>query len=254
MGFGVWGLGFGPKTVVLILDTSGSMDGLSIDYLKAAAKRVVDTLTFSDRVAMVTFNGETNVTALEGKYVFEATKANKEILFRAIDEMKAESGTNFLAAFEQAFLILDNSIHEEKQVTCSGGISGNTVLLFLTDGEATRPDNLTTTERENATLTMVSEGLKNLELRLGRAPFLFTYSIAVKASSDGIHQFPKRLACSATENGIWSQITDESQIVDSLSSYYRLLTVGLGEGNNKDFTAWVEVRCVCDFNTKLLGL
>lgn len=231
----------GPKNVILILDTSGSMEGLRIEFLKQAAKRVVNTLTFADHVAMVTFAREAKVTALEGKYVYTATAANKEILLRAIDEIEAKSSTNFLSAFEEAFKILENSIDEERQVICSGGVSGNTAILFLTDGEATEPQEWSEVERENATMTVVSEGLQRLEDRLGRPPFLFTYSVADKDMSDGIHMFPKQLACATTENGIWSQITDDRQIVESLSSYYRLFTVGLGEGNNADFTAWVEV-------------
>jgi hypothetical protein len=39
----------GPKNVILLLDTSGSMDGLRLEYMKEAAIRVIDTLTIGDR-------------------------------------------------------------------------------------------------------------------------------------------------------------------------------------------------------------
>lgn len=39
-------------------------------------------------------------------------------------------------------------------------------------------------------------------------------------------------------HGVWSRINEPSEIVDSLSSYYEVFTLGLGSGNNADFTAW----------------
>lgn len=39
----------GPKNIILLLDNSGSMDGLRLAYLKEAALRVIDTLTIGDR-------------------------------------------------------------------------------------------------------------------------------------------------------------------------------------------------------------
>jgi hypothetical protein len=44
------------------------------------------------------------------------------------------------------------------------------------------------------------------------------------------------LACSS-ENGVWSKIDNNDEIVDSLNSYYQLFALGLGKENVK---AWVE--------------
>ena len=45
----------GPKNIVLVLDTSGSMAGERFVLLKKAAIRVIQTLTVGDRVAIVPF-------------------------------------------------------------------------------------------------------------------------------------------------------------------------------------------------------
>ena len=98
----------GPKNVILVLDTSGSMDKLRLKFMKEAAKRVVETLTFSDRVAIVSFATRAKVFAREGKYVYQANKANKKILTDAIDSFEAIGATNFLDAFEKTFEILNH--------------------------------------------------------------------------------------------------------------------------------------------------
>ena len=68
----------------------------------------------------------------------------------------------------------------------------------------------------------------------GKPILFFTYSIG--AVNDDVHRFPRELACS-TELGVWSKIDDESKLFESLTSYYRLFALGLG---NKGAVAWVE--------------
>jgi hypothetical protein len=85
----------GPKNVVMVLDTSGSMSGLRMRLLKEAAKRVVSTLTSTDRIAIVPFSTTANnpITDNEG-HMFIATQANKEILLQEIDLLEARGRTN----------------------------------------------------------------------------------------------------------------------------------------------------------------
>ena len=222
------------------------MSGERIISLKQAAKRIVNTLTFADRVAIVTFASEAKTVALNNKYLFPATDENKETLLAAIYEIQVSGSTNFLDAFEKTFQILEDSYQQEFNVFCSGGVSGNTAILFLTDGVATSPESLSEEQRDEATVALVQDGLTRLETQLGRAPYLFTYSVSDRADAAAVGAFPKRLACETTTNGVWSQISESRQILDALSSYYRVFTLGLSEGNNADFTAWVEVRSCCN--------
>ena len=122
---------------------------------------------------------------------------------------------------------MEDSIPLELVVDC------NTAILFLTDGKMTDPPDIT----EAKVLDFVEEGLAKLEERLSHPVHLFSYSIS---ENDDVHTFPKQLACTTTSNGIWSKVVDERTIVESLSSYSNLFSLGLGEGKNDDFVAWVE--------------
>ena len=101
------------------------MERLRLEFLKEAAKRVVETLTFSDRIAIVQFDTQAKVYARDGKYVYTANGENKRLLMDAIDSFEAKGATNMLEAFQKTFEILEESINEEFIVTCGGGIPGN---------------------------------------------------------------------------------------------------------------------------------
>jgi hypothetical protein len=94
----------------------------------------------------------------------------------------------------------------------------NTAILFLTDGQMTDPPELT----ESDVLDYISLGLEDLEEKLQHPIHLFTYSIS---ENDDVHSFPKQLACSATSHGVWSKIIDDRNVVESLSSYYKLFSL-----------------------------
>lgn len=217
----------GPKNVVMLLDTSGSMDGIRLYYLKQAATRIIDTLTVADRVALVPFSSSAQAEYFDGRALVKVTSSIKVELKKRIDELQANGATNMHDAFSRAFQVMEESIPLELVVDC------NTAILFLTDGKMTDPPEIT----EGEVLDFVRDGLSKLEQRLSHPVHLFAYSIS---ENDDVHTFPKQLACGSTDFGIWSKVVDESTIVESLSSYTNLFSLGLGEGKNLDFTAWVE--------------
>jgi len=218
----------GPKNVILILDTSGSMRGLRLELMKQAAKQVINSLTVGDRVAVVEFGSRATLHADRSRYLYEANVVNKKILIKAIDMFYPSGLTNFLDAFQKAFRVLDNSIQEELHVPC------NTAILFLTDGKMTAPEDTT----ESAVVNFITDSLIEYEEKLNNRPILlFTYSVS---ADDDVHVFPKEIACSATGTGVWSKIVDDREIFESLTSYFLLFAVGLGVDKNENFTAWVE--------------
>jgi von Willebrand factor type A domain len=219
----------GPKNLVLVLDTSGSMEGERLDLMKKAAKQVVNTMTVADRIAIVEFNAAATLHGRDNKFLFTATRDNLALLSATIDGFSARGGTNFLDAFTKTFQVLDDSITAELHV------SSTTAILFLTDGEMTEPANNLS---EESVLDLVSTGISSLKGRIGKTVFLFTYSIAI--NDENVHQFPKKIACATGDDGVWSKIIDNQQIFDSLTSYYQLLALGLGVERNANFTAWVE--------------
>ena len=218
----------GPKNIIMVLDKSGSMyfDG-KMDALKDAAKRVIDTASVADRIAIISFN-DTASEISDGGYLYVANNESKTILKDLVDEMVPRGGTNFYDAFVTAFDVLDRSIEVEISVKC------NTAILFFTDG-------IMDSNSESAksdVMDLVIERLNQTSSKLSEPIQLFTYSLS--GGDSAIDEFPKQLAC-ATGTGVYSKIDYQEDIVNSLASYYRLFALGLGSGPNEDFTAWVEV-------------
>ena len=226
----------GPKNIVLIIDVSGSMSNYGrLDNAKEAAARIVNTLTVSDRVAIVPFSDDASRPIAKGDVVndvvglingvfYRATKENKAVLVDAINALKAGGGTNIYAGFDTAFDIFDQSIRDEIHINC------NSALIFLTDGEITMgPD-------EAAVVDLVARRTQDISEIMQKPIILFSYSVS---EQDDVHEFPSQLACSV-ENGVWTKISTDKDILDALSSYYKLFALGLGEETFDDFAAWVE--------------
>ena len=72
----------GPKDVVLVIDTSGSMTGTREELASDAAKAVVDTLTLNDYVSVVRFSSTASAYA---STLVQATDSEKAALKSWID-------------------------------------------------------------------------------------------------------------------------------------------------------------------------
>jgi len=217
----------GPKNVVLVLDISTSMNhgtGQRFVLLKEAAIQVIETLTVGDRIAIVAFSSSARVIGDSEGRMLTANSTNRDFLVKAVNDLAADGATNFLAALGSAFDTLDKTIEAELNNNC------NSAILFLTDGLMTDPKNAS----EQNVIDLVATRLNATMQSSGKPILFFTYSIG--AVNDDVHRFPRELACS-TELGVWSKIDDEDKLFESLTSYYRLFALGLG---NKDFVAWVE--------------
>ena len=123
----------GPKNVVLILDISASM-GLHgrLESMKTAAKKVVDAMTFADYVGVVLFNDEA-VSMNDYSILLNALPAFRVHIKSYIDGLLPVGGTNFIAGFEKAFDLVDESRSRSHAADC------HTTYVFLTDGEALSP-------------------------------------------------------------------------------------------------------------------
>ena len=81
-----------PLNLGLVLDTSGSMDGASIDAVRASARELLAKLRDGDRISIVAFDSTARVLVPTE----EVTPASKARIARAIGELKAR-GTTALA-------------------------------------------------------------------------------------------------------------------------------------------------------------
>jgi uncharacterized protein YegL len=183
----------GPKDVVLVIDTSGSMAGDLNDMAKNAAKMVINTLTAVDYVTIVKYSSAAQAYS---STLVEATDANKDLLKAWIDENIGASGTtNFRAAFEKAWQVVDAT-------TASSNC--NRIMLFLSDGEPNEWDGSDT------------EGVKAKAASYDPPMHLLTYGLGEGAKADVL----KDIACGG--KGVYYSVTKDT-ISDKMASYFQVL-------------------------------
>ena len=189
----------GPKDVVLVIDTSGSMSGTREAMARAAATMVIDTLTSSDYVSIVRFSSSASSYDVDGAEVgtlVQATDATKTAMKSWIaTNIDASGGTNFEAAFEKMWQVIDAT-------TTSSGC--NRVILFLSDGE---PSNWSDS---------IKSGLQTKAASYTPQVHLLTYALGSNAPSDILQE----MACAS--GGIFYQV-DTTTIADTMASYFQVL-------------------------------
>ena len=206
----------GPKDVVIVLDTSGSMSSYDrISLQSTAANDVIDALTIGDHFGVVEFNSGAQ-TLNPGGRLLQATVENKDTMKALVDGLVAGGSTNFYAAFEEAFDLIDASTAYEASSNC------HTAILFLTDGVMS--DGYT----ESQVYNLINQRNAAYDATV------FTYSLG--SGADDV--IPKAIACET--GGIWAGIPDGDDLSSYMTGYYKLLAMGLGDGANEGFTAWVE--------------
>jgi len=203
----------GPKDVILVLDTSGSMGSYNrLNIMKKAAKAVVKSLGVGDYFAVIAFNDDARVIGDES-IMIRATDENKQKIVDQIDLFDAINGTNYYNAYNLAFQTFKSSKLQDRTSGC------HKALMFLSDGKMNddKDDLFDLISREKTSDTV-----------------LFTYSFG----DSNIGSVPGEIACSY--NGIWAQISDYGDLAKSMGAYYKYFAYGLGDNENDQFVAWVE--------------
>ena len=112
----------GSKDIVLVVDTSGSMEGKRMEQNKKALKYLVNALNANDHFSIVEFN--TDVEHFKSNLV-QATPENKKEAVAFIDDLEARGGTNLADALKNALTMLDHPSENPGY------------LVLMTDGEPT---------------------------------------------------------------------------------------------------------------------
>lgn len=113
------------KDLILVVDTSGSMQGERMEQSKKALKYVINALNPGDRFSIVEFN--TDIESFKSHLV-NATPENRKAAEQYINDLEPRGGTNIGDALRTAVTILSEQ-------TARPGF-----LVLLTDGEPTVGD------------------------------------------------------------------------------------------------------------------
>jgi len=211
----------GPKDIILVLDTSGSMDQfLRMDKLKLAASRVISTLGISDYFAVVSFSQFATQLGTQDLRLSRATDDNKKVMLDNIDGLVPGGATQYHSGFSKAFDIFQESNADEVSTSCRQAI------LFVTDGAMG--------DRESDLYDMIDLERDKYTLNNKQPPAIFTYSFGDEAPE----RVPKELAC--RYGGVWSRISDKDNLAETMGGYYKYFSYGLGDERNEDFVAWVS--------------
>ena len=135
----------GAVDLILVIDTSGSMDGERIEKTKESAKKVVSCMKENDRCALVGFEGSA--------YLVNDFTSDSDELNNSIDTLIPRwNGTNISSGINKAIEVFENSSSSNK----------DKYIILLSDGE----DN-SQTESSGAASLAGENGIKIFALSVG---------------------------------------------------------------------------------------
>ncbi|CAG5927519.1 unnamed protein product [Menidia menidia] len=116
-----------PKDMLILVDASGSVSGLTLKLIKTSVSKMLETLADDDFVNVVSFNKSAKPAACFENLV-QANIRNKKVLKDGVQRIKAEGITNYTSGFELAFQQL-------AQVNISRANCNKIIMLFTDGGE-----------------------------------------------------------------------------------------------------------------------
>uniref|UniRef100_A0A8C5A8R7 Calcium voltage-gated channel auxiliary subunit alpha2delta 1 n=1 Tax=Gadus morhua TaxID=8049 RepID=A0A8C5A8R7_GADMO len=114
-----------PKDMLILVDASGSVSGLTLKLIRTSVIEMLDTLSDDDYVNVVYFNTRVNISGCFDHLV-QANVRNKKLLKDAVQNIKAKGITNYTKGFEFAF--------EQLSVTNVSRANCNNIIMLFTDG------------------------------------------------------------------------------------------------------------------------
>lgn len=204
----------GAKNLIIILDTSGSMEDISkLKVAKEALQTVIDTLTINDWIGLVTFN---TLAIKRTSRLIRATIENKNLINSIINDLIAEGSTNYEDAFVKAYDLVRLSRADEL-----GPVSCQTIFLFLTDGVPTI-------------------GIKEIDKLVALIESIEAndkINAIFMAYAFGLDAEPKQLVpITCARGGITQYVNDNSELKEKLQNYYVMLSRGI----TRNEVIWTE--------------
>ncbi|XP_035486375.1 voltage-dependent calcium channel subunit alpha-2/delta-2a isoform X2 [Scophthalmus maximus] len=116
-----------PKDMVIIVDVSGSVSGLTLKLMKTSVVEMLDTLSDDDYVNVARFNEKADAVVPCFRTLVQANVRNKKIFKEAVMHMQAKGTTDYKSGFTFAFEQLLNE-SSAPRATC------NKMIMMFTDG------------------------------------------------------------------------------------------------------------------------
>jgi len=113
--------------MIFIIDTSGSMHGVSIEQAKRALQRALDGLRPEDRFNVIEFNSHTNPLFAASVAAETTAVANAKNFVR---QLQANGGTNMRPAVQHALKSIAPESHLRQIIFITDGAVGNEEGLF----------------------------------------------------------------------------------------------------------------------------
>ncbi|XP_056000788.1 voltage-dependent calcium channel subunit alpha-2/delta-2-like isoform X3 [Ostrea edulis] len=119
-----------PKDMLILIDTSGSVVGQSLQLMIVAVKSILDTLGENDFVQIVKFSNKAETVGCMQGFV-QANYRNKKYLSSVVDNLEANNMANISKGLEYAFNQFDAF---ENSTEAGVGAHCNKMIMLLTDG------------------------------------------------------------------------------------------------------------------------
>lgn len=124
-----------PKDMVILVDVSGSVSGLTLKLIKASVMEMLDTLSDDDYVNVARFNEKAEAVVPCFKHLVQANVRNKKIFKEAVQQMQAKGTTDYKSGFHFAFNQLLNKTNVPR-ANC------NKIIMLFTDGGEDRAQDI----------------------------------------------------------------------------------------------------------------
>uniref|UniRef100_A0A8C2H508 VWFA domain-containing protein n=1 Tax=Cyprinus carpio TaxID=7962 RepID=A0A8C2H508_CYPCA len=92
-----------PKDMVILVDVSCSVSGLTLKLIKASVTEMLDTLSDDDYISVARFNEKAEAVVPCFKHLVQANVCNKKYFKDSVQQMQAKGTTDYKSGFHFAF-------------------------------------------------------------------------------------------------------------------------------------------------------
>lgn len=114
------------KDIMILIESSGSMEGERIVIAKDVVRNILDMLTPNDYVNVIQFNDTAEYMLDCGRGLIQATSSNIYELKRSLSLVETKGRTDLATALIESFKVL--ALHKNTSANC------NQAIMLITDG------------------------------------------------------------------------------------------------------------------------